>query len=263
MTANFHTHTMRCNHASGEDREYVEAAIKAGIKVLGFADHTPYVGFDGDYYTYFRMRPELLSDYTESVNSLKKEYKDDIEIYLGLETEYYPELFPEYLEFIKPYGIEYLLFSQHFCDTDQYGTYAARITDKNEGKRYCDQCIEAMETGLFSCAAHPDLFGFPRDSEEFVDYCRRFCRAAKAADMPLEINLQGLSLGRHYPCREFFAVAAEIGNEVILGRDAHSPDAFFDKETEEKALDMARELGLNITEKIDAQRFLKRISAKK
>ena len=30
MIANFHTHTSRCNHASGTDREYVEAAIEAG-----------------------------------------------------------------------------------------------------------------------------------------------------------------------------------------------------------------------------------------
>ena len=42
MFANYHTHTARCNHASGTEREYVEAAIKSGLKILGFADHTPY-----------------------------------------------------------------------------------------------------------------------------------------------------------------------------------------------------------------------------
>ena len=34
MNYNLHTHTFRCNHAVGEDREYVENAIKAGMKVL-------------------------------------------------------------------------------------------------------------------------------------------------------------------------------------------------------------------------------------
>ena len=47
MLANYHTHTKRCNHALGEDREYVEAAIKAGLKVLGFSDHCPFVFEDG------------------------------------------------------------------------------------------------------------------------------------------------------------------------------------------------------------------------
>ena len=41
MFANYHTHTTRCNHAAGTDREYVEYAIRSGIKILGFADHTP------------------------------------------------------------------------------------------------------------------------------------------------------------------------------------------------------------------------------
>ena len=34
-----HTHTKRCGHAFGADEEYVQAAIDAGIKVLGFSDH--------------------------------------------------------------------------------------------------------------------------------------------------------------------------------------------------------------------------------
>lgn len=33
--------TKRCQHAVGEDREYVEAAIAAGIQVLGFSDPLP------------------------------------------------------------------------------------------------------------------------------------------------------------------------------------------------------------------------------
>lgn len=41
MIANYHTHTWRCNHAVGTEREYVERAIEGGLKILGFSDHTP------------------------------------------------------------------------------------------------------------------------------------------------------------------------------------------------------------------------------
>lgn len=41
MLANYHTHTFRCRHALGEDREYIEHAIDGGLKVLGFSDHCP------------------------------------------------------------------------------------------------------------------------------------------------------------------------------------------------------------------------------
>ena len=42
MEANYHTHTWRCRHASGTERDYIENAIDHGIRILGFSDHTPY-----------------------------------------------------------------------------------------------------------------------------------------------------------------------------------------------------------------------------
>ena len=47
MIANYHTHTYRCGHAVGEDRQYVETAIERGLKVLGFSDHVPMPFPDG------------------------------------------------------------------------------------------------------------------------------------------------------------------------------------------------------------------------
>ena len=40
MNANYHTHTVRCHHAIGSEREYIEKAISRGFKKLGFSDHT-------------------------------------------------------------------------------------------------------------------------------------------------------------------------------------------------------------------------------
>ena len=42
MKCNYHTHTMRCHHAVGEDEAYVLAALEAGFDELGFADHAPW-----------------------------------------------------------------------------------------------------------------------------------------------------------------------------------------------------------------------------
>ena len=42
MFANYHTHTARCRHAAGADREYVRSAIDSGVKILGFSDHAPF-----------------------------------------------------------------------------------------------------------------------------------------------------------------------------------------------------------------------------
>ena len=42
MIANYHTHTWRCNHAHGVEKQYIEKAIGQGLQILGFSDHTPY-----------------------------------------------------------------------------------------------------------------------------------------------------------------------------------------------------------------------------
>ena len=80
MKANYHTHTSRCHHAEGEDREYIENAIKGGYKVLGFSDHCPWVYRDG-FVSGIRMLPSQLDDYFKSLTDLKAEYSSDKNIY--------------------------------------------------------------------------------------------------------------------------------------------------------------------------------------
>ena len=59
MFANYHTHTSRCHHAIGEDREYVEHAIAHGMKELGFSDHCPWVFDDGYIFYGVKEKNEL------------------------------------------------------------------------------------------------------------------------------------------------------------------------------------------------------------
>ena len=42
MDYNYHTHTFRCQHASGTEREYIESALAAGITKIGFSEHIPF-----------------------------------------------------------------------------------------------------------------------------------------------------------------------------------------------------------------------------
>ena len=62
MIANYHTHTWRCRHADGTEREYVEKAIESGLKILGFSDHTPQV-YPNGFVCPVKMLPEELEGY--------------------------------------------------------------------------------------------------------------------------------------------------------------------------------------------------------
>ena len=77
---NLHTHTARCRHAVGSDEAYVQAAIKAGFKVLGFSDHCPFACLRDQR---DRMNIEEKAGYLNSIASLKDKYRDQITILTG------------------------------------------------------------------------------------------------------------------------------------------------------------------------------------
>ena len=251
MIANYHTHTHRCNHAIGREEDYVKEALKAGLKILGWADHTPYT-FTGGYYSHFRMRPIQLPGYIQTIEELKKKYDGQIEMPIGLEMEYYPKHFSTLIEFLRDFPIDYLILGQHFVGNEYDAPYSGHVTcDKDVVRQYCRQSMEAMNTGLFTYFAHPDLINYNEDRKFYQQEARILCTEAKSCGMPLEINLLGIREGRWYPNRWFWDVAAEVGNDVILGCDAHTPQGLNAPEAEREALAMVKELGLNLLDTVD------------
>ena len=256
MIANYHTHTPRCNHAVGTEEEYVQAAIQRGLKILGFADHSPYCGFPDGYYSGFRMKPEATPEYASTILQLRKRYQDQIALYPGVEMEYYPAYFSQTLSMLRDSGVEYLILGQHFINNEIGETYNGASTEDEERlSRYCHQVMDGMNTGLFTYVAHPDVFRFVGDPAVYQKHFREVCREANACGMPLEINLLGLGEDRHYPNPLFWQVAAEEGCKAILGCDAHRPEALLDTATEKRALDFAKQLGLAVIESVEIRKI--------
>ena len=250
MIANYHTHTWRCNHATGREEEYVRTAIDQGFKILGFSDHSPYC-FPGDYVSGIRMRTEQFPDYCGIVRLLQKKYADQIKIPLGVEIEYYPDCFQPTLELLRDGGIEYLLLGQHFVVNEMDGVYCGRATAEEAIlKRYCKQAMDAMQTGVFTYFAHPDLIHFKGDRTVYRQQMRQLCREAKSCGLPLELNLLGQWSGRQYPNPEFWELAAEEGCSVVLGCDAHAPDHLIKPEAERQLLKLAKDLDLTVLETV-------------
>lgn len=147
MIANYHTHTWRCRHAEGTEREYIESAIKGGLKILGFSDHTP-MPYPGGYVSEVKMDMAQLEGYVDTILELKSEYRRDIQIHLGLEVEYYPGYFDELLEMTGQYPIEYFLLGQHYLGNEIGDFFSWTPTDSEQLlSRYCEQTQGALETG--------------------------------------------------------------------------------------------------------------------
>ena len=248
MKANYHTHTFRCNHAYGTEREYIENAIKEGLQVLGFSDHVPMPYKDG-WYSPIRMKPELLTDYVETLLKLKKEYESQIKILVGFEAEYYSDVFEDMLNMLKPYDYDYLILGQHYLGNGPKYQYIGKENyDKNILKQYVDQCIEGMATGVFTYFAHPDIINYAYDDGIYDGNMERLCRAALKYSMPLEINLLGMEDNKCYPRESFFKIASRVGNDVIIGCDAHEARHIIDRMLFSKAESMAERLNLKVVD---------------
>ncbi|MCR4588377.1 MAG: histidinol-phosphatase [Lachnospiraceae bacterium] len=252
MYANYHTHTYRCNHATGTEKEYVERAIEKGLKILGFSDHTPYP-FPKEYHSGMRMRVDELPDYVRTVENLKDEYKSDIEIHIGLEVEYYPRHFDELLKLVEDYPIEYFLLAQHHIgnEYDVEAGYCGMPTHSDDKLRqYVRQAIEGMETGKFLYLAHPDLIAYEGDMDLYDEEMRRLCLAAREHDLPLELNFLGLTEGRNYPFKRFWNLASELEMDVIYGCDAHRVDRVMEDGIVERADHFLEGMHLHLIEEM-------------
>ena len=252
LTANYHTHTYRCNHAEGADRDYVESAIRAGMKILGFSDHSPMIfpkEIYGDYYSGFRMRPEQAEDYFRSVSDLKAEYKNEIEIYAGVEVEYYPDCFPAYLEFMRQFPLDYMILGQHFAGGEKTGFGVFNETaDPARLQYYYDVVTAAVKTGKFLYIAHPDVIHFTGDPAVYDAYTRRFLEELRPLDPVLEINQHGHLGERNYPNPAFWKLAGALGFSAVVGVDAHAPAELEDEARIGWCIDLAEQNGLRLPE---------------
>ena len=223
MLANYHTHTIRCNHARGSEREYIENAIKEGFTVLGFSDHTPQT-YPESFNSWIRMALSEIPEYTSTLLTLKEEYKGRIDILIGYEVEYSRRFFPSLIEKLREYPLDFLIQGQHFAINEVDGFYVGEPVESEEDLIcYVNTTIEGMETGLFTYLAHPDLVNYTGPDEIYCKHMRRIVEKSLELDIPLEVNMYGFSDGRWYPCDRFFRMASEMGGKFVLGCDAHDP----------------------------------------
>ena len=116
---------------------------------------------------------------------------------------------------------------------------------------YLNQVTEALDSGLFTYLAHPDLPDYDGgDSKAYEKFALDLCEACKKRDIPIELNLLGLKTGRHYPNPEFFRVAGALQNKVILGYDAHRTEDF-SIPTLQRAHAMVEKYNLNLIDDVE------------
>ena len=243
----YHMHTPLCGHAIGEPAEYVKKGIAVGLKEIGFSDHAPLVTHDDPKIT---MNFKQLPTYHKMIESVRKEFKDDIQVKVSIEADFIPGYEEKTKKILDEYPYDYVIGSVHFIKNWGFDDPDTRDTwdeiDVNRVYRdYFELLRQSAETKLFNIMGHVDLvkkFGH-RATEDMIEEIKQTAKVFKECGMTIEINTAGLRkpIKEMYPSLAHLKIYCKAGVPLTFGSDAHDPQDVgcdFDK-----AVALAKEAG--------------------
>lgn len=252
---NYHMHTELCGHAVGTIEDNINMAKQLNYKTIGFSEHAPlpldaFNEVDNKrLYAYENMTIDILK--TKYLDVLKKyQNNSDIEIYIGLESEYLPTYHKWYVELYNK--VEYLILGVHFFEHNGklYDTYAE--INNETMYYYADAVVKALDSGMFKILAHPDLYLY--DNIEFNDDAKKVADiiidAAIRNNVLVEINCNGKG---KYPRSDFYEYIKNKNCTYIIGVDSHDPKRLCGQHIED-SLELAKRLNLRVIDKIEVKR---------
>lgn len=161
--------------------------------------------------------------------------------------EFYEPFFETMVNNAISFGAEYLILGQHFLEEDLPGAFHSTKGTDSEAllEQYVRTVVSAMNTGVFTYVAHPDIFYFTGENTVYQKHMRNICIASREKDIPLEINFLGIREKRKYPFELFWEFAGEEGSPVTFGFDAHQPKDAGEQISFLKAMELVHRYQLN------------------
>ena len=242
MLTNYHAHTKWCRHASCEVEELIVTAIEKGYEEFAITEHIPFPTIREN-----RMLVEEIDEFIGQIDTVTKKYADKIKVLKGLECEYYPQYHDYYIDLKNKYNLDFLIVGQHYSTIEEKIDFF-NISLDSEILLYEECLFKAMKSNLFAFVAHPDVYlngsSFNKQAKKTAN---NIFKLAEELNMPLEININGLRLGKGYPCKEFWKESKKYNLTYIINVDSHSLAALDHKSIKETYA-MADELNIKITE---------------
>lgn len=227
-----HMHTWFSKDSQADPEDMVKGAIQKGLQAICFTDHE-----DKDY---FFDHVEYVFDtdaYFQVMRKLKEQYKDKIEIRIGVEIGLQPHLDQFYAEFTKKYPFDYVIGSVHNVEgKDPYldDFFEDRTDAEGYRKTFEETLIDIKRIQDFDSLGHLDYvvrYGKHRerdyhiaDHREIIDEILKYLIEHGKG---LELNLAGLKYGLPFahPIPEVLKRYKELGGEIVtVGADAHKPE---------------------------------------
>lgn len=263
---NLHIHS---TYADGKNapEEMVQAAIGSGFDSIGFSEHS-YMKFS-DFP--LQMTEEETPLYIAEVLSLKEKYKDQIEIFCGLELDIFSDGPKENFDYLIG-SFHYLDINGKFLGFDRGVKEVADYINNNFGgdglafsKKYFETVATCLPGHNIDIIGHFDIHTKHIETLNFVDtsskeylYSGYEAIHALQGEIPFfEINSGAIARGYRtspYPQLEFLKEFQRCGFGAVITSDCHDKN-FIDCFYEESAA-LLREAGFDSKWILTAEGFM-------
>lgn len=241
---NFHSHTTYCD-GTGAIEEYILEAIKQGMPSYGVSAHAP-VNFEADWC----IQANDFDSYLDDVRTLKQKYSGEIEVYLGLETDYFPKVSDMETSEFEGESLDYEIGSIHFVDTFEDGVpwnidHTKMLFLEGLQKIFKNKFLLAAER-FYTLSMQmvienkPDIIGhldkikmynrsndlFDETDKKYRSMVYRLLEVIKANDTIVEVNTRGYykyNQKELYPSGWIMEKVHQLDIPVMLNSDSHHP----------------------------------------
>lgn len=232
MLANFHTHSIFCD-GKNTPKEIVESAIEKGFDAIGFSGHG-YTPFD------LRYCMKDVPSYIAEIKRLKEEYKDKIEVYLGVEEDAFNPL--------NRSDFDYVIGSSHYFKVDDkyypidssYDYFKKCLDVFNYDTRFLAETYYSTFVD-YIVKRKPDIVGhfdlitkFDEldkslffEDKKYNQIVEKYMKEAVKSECIFEVNTGAIARGLRssvYPAENLLDIIKKENGKLILSSDSHNID---------------------------------------
>lgn len=245
MLSNIHMHTHYCDGGEAPVK-YVHAALEKGLTSLGFSAHAP-----APFECNWALPSAQLNNYVNEIQELKELYKSRIQIYLGLELDYFPDILSYSQNLLQSGPFDYFIASLHFIDHYRDGRRWTIDGPNEEFRRGFEEIFDNDSitvtrkffeyTRKMIADLNPPVIGhidklkmqyrphsfIPEDHPVFKEELLNTLETAQKAGSIVEINTRALYKNRgetFYPGQQMFKDMFNMGIKIMVNSDAHLPN---------------------------------------
>lgn len=234
MKSDFHMHTGFSSDSDAKPEIMIEEAIKLGLDTICITDHQDVdfpehimpSGFRLDFEPYFKK-----------LQKLKVQYKNQIDVRIGVEFGLQPHLGEIYHKFAEEYPFDFIIGSVHIFDgmDPYYKGYFDDKTDEEGYRRAFEITLENIKNvSDFDVLGHIDYvvrYGKEQAKhysyEKYADLIDEILKYLISHGKGIELNTAGFKygLGFCHPHPDVIRRYRELGGEIItVGSDGHKPE---------------------------------------